>query len=590
MNKKIRTIYSMIIIVLLLVIYGCNDKSVNIKIIQTSDVHGSIFPFDIVDQKNIPGSLSRVKSYVESQRKTEGQNVILIDNGDILQGDPMVYYFNYLNPDRVNVVASVMNFMRYDAGTVGNHDIEAGHAVYDRFYSEIEFPWLAANAIKKSTGDPYFKPYTIIERRGVRIAILGLITPAIPQWLHPDLYKGIEFKDMVESAKKWMIVIEEDNPDIIIGLFHSGVDFNYNNQSDTTYCNENASKLVAELVPGFDAVLVGHDHHGWNEYVVNISGDSVLIAGPTSQATDVVSVDFNLVKGKSGYKIKTLKCNIVDMNEYNPDPEFVNLFRDEFEEVNKYFSERIGSFTSQVVSTDALFGNSKFVDFIHNIQLENSEADISFSASMAFNDTIYKGDFRSADLFKIYKYDNTLYTLKLTGKEIKDYLEYSYSNWFATMQSKKDHLLKFMVDSTGSIVINEKTNRPFLEGRYYNFDCAAGINYDVNISKKPGSRIVIHSLCDGKKFYSDSTYLVCMNSYRGNGGGGHLSTGAGIPASEIAERIVKVSEHDMRWYILKWFEDKEVIIPKANENWKVIPENFYKAGKERDFGLLFNND
>ena len=274
-------------------LFTLNAQTIKVKIIETSDVHGAIFPYSLKDNKEINSSLARVSTFVNQQRVDTNQIVFLLDNGDILQGNPAVYYYNFEKTDTINLYADVMNYMKYDAATIGNHDIETGHDVYDKFNNEIKFPWLAANAINTETNQPYFKPYTTVERGGVKIAILGLITPAIPQWLPEQIWSGMKFDDMIETAQKWVKKIREmEQPDLMIGLFHSGVDYTYNNENENTYKNENASRLVAEKVDGFDLIFVGHDHEGWNFKTKAPNGKEVLIIGTTAGAQNVAVASY----------------------------------------------------------------------------------------------------------------------------------------------------------------------------------------------------------------------------------------------------------------------------------------------------------
>ena len=152
-----------------------NVKEVEIKIIETSDVHGNFFPYNFIERKEWNGSLARVYSYVKEQRKLYGDNCILVDNGDILQGQPTAYYYNFIDTVSTHVVAEIQNFMGYAVGNMGNHDVETGHAVYDRWIKQCKFPVLGANIVDNATGKPYLKPYEIINRDGVKIAILGMI-------------------------------------------------------------------------------------------------------------------------------------------------------------------------------------------------------------------------------------------------------------------------------------------------------------------------------------------------------------------------------------------------------------------------------
>ncbi|MCU0415435.1 MAG: hypothetical protein MUE91_13730 [Ignavibacteriaceae bacterium] len=178
-------------------------QTVNLKIIETSDVHGALLPNELTSDMPLTSSLAHVYSYVLEQRAHQDQEVILLDNGDLIQGDPITYFYNFVDTARTHVFSDAMNFMEYDAATIGNHDIETGHDVYDKFGREIKFPWLAANVTNIKTDEPYFEPYTIIERGGVRVAVLGLTTPGVPNWLPQKLWEGMRFDDMIETAKIW---------------------------------------------------------------------------------------------------------------------------------------------------------------------------------------------------------------------------------------------------------------------------------------------------------------------------------------------------------------------------------------------------
>ncbi len=208
----------------------------------------------------------------------------MLDNGDILQGQPTAYYYNYIDTVAPHLASEMMNFMKYNAGNMGNHDVETGRTVFDRWIRDLCFPILGANIVDTATGETHFKPYEVLERDGVKIVILGMITPAIPAWLSRESVEGLRFDDMEETARKWMKVIrEKENPDLMIGLFHAGQEaFKMSGKY-----NENASLNVAKNVPGFDIVLMGHDHSRECKKVVNVAGDSVLIIDPASNGCGV---------------------------------------------------------------------------------------------------------------------------------------------------------------------------------------------------------------------------------------------------------------------------------------------------------------
>ena len=567
-----------------LICFAGLTQQIHIKIIESSDVHGAIFPFDDVNKHKQEGSLSKVANYVKAQRNNSSQSCILIDNGDILQGDPAVYFYN--SPDSSkNLMAEVMNYMHYDLMNVGNHDIEQGHPVYDKFRKEANFPLISANTRKTQNDSCYFKAYKVIERKGVKIAFLGLITHAIPQWLPENLYEGMYFEDMIESARYWVRFIREnENPDILVGVFHSGVDYTYGGQTANSPFNENASELVAREVPGFNLIFVGHDHHGWNKSIRNVENKEVYILGPTSKARNLAIADLYFDEQKV---LASIHTEIAEMGPIEADPDFIRHFRSQENNLANKLNTPICSLSTDLVSREALFGNSSFVDLIHQVQLEASGAEISFASSNSFNQVIRAGAFSFADLFKMYKYENTLYTMHLKGSEIKDYLEYSYGNWFEQIDGNSSHLLKFKVDSFGETLLH--SGRPVLSSPFYNFDCAAGIRYEVHLDQSIGHKIKIISMADGSAFDINKRYLVCMNSYRANGGGSLLEKGSGLSKEEREKRIAWRSEKEIRWLIYEYLKSKGKYLPVQKNNVQFFPQAFYKKLVNKDYLLLFGD-
>lgn len=589
---------SLLWLLTLLLLAACNPFSKNkpedihLRIFETTDIHGSIFPFDFVDSTEVSVSLAQIYSLVRSEREQDDQEVVLLDNGDILQGQPVVYYYNYVDTVSEHICSEVMNFMGYDAATVGNHDIEAGQRVYGKLTREFDFPWLAANAVDTESNEPCFKPYTIINRKGLKIAVLGLITPAIPQWLPEKLWEGINFEDMISSAHYWVPeILKKEDPDLLIGLFHSGYDYRYHGSNASTSGNENASLLVAQQVPGFDIIMLGHDHDPLNEFIVNNAGDSVLMLNAGSHARFLALADVHLsFNNKTGKYNKKIKGELIRVSGTAPDEEFTRFFREEYRSVIDYVSAPLGRLENSISAKYAFFGNSAFVDLVHNIQLDLTKADISFTAPLSFNANLPSGMIRVRDMFKLYRFENFLYTMELTGREISDWLEFSYSNWFKTMKNRNDHLLKFKTDSAEEPVWSDRYQSYLLDGQYYNFDSGAGLKYTVDVSKPVGNRINIHSLYDGSEFILSKKYKVAVNSYRGNGGGGHLTRGAGIPENELNERVISSTGKDLRFYMMEWIKQQGNINPVAGDNWNVIPAEWWKEGSKRDFQMLFGSN
>lgn len=566
---------------LLFILVCCSvaARDVRLKIVETSDIHGNYFPYNFIEQRDWGGSLARVYSFVEEARKSYGDNLLLLDNGDILQGQPTAYYYNFIDTSATHLAADIMNFMRYNIGNMGNHDVEAGHAVYDRWISQCNFPVLGANMIRKSDGLPYLKPYQIIERDGVRIAVLGMITPAIPVWLPENLWEGITFEDMEVSAHKWMAILKnEEKADLIVGIFHSGKEGGI----QTEAYKENASLAVARNVPGFDIVLFGHDHQRICEKIANTAGDSVLLIDPASNAQVVANVDVVVTLDGSGHIVgKQIAGTLVNMNEYEPGDLFMQRFASQFDDVKSFVSRKIGTFDDSITTRPAYFGPSAFVDFIHTLQLDISGADISLSAPLSFDARIDKGDVKISDMFNLYKFENLLYTMSLSGAEVKGALEESYAIWSNRMQSPDDRLLLLKP--------NERDpGRLGFVNYSFNFDSAAGIIYTVDVTKPAGQKVTIESMADGSPFLMDSMYRVAVNSYRGNGGGELLTKGAGITKDELQKRIISSTDKDLRFYLIKYIEEKKVLTPKCLHQWKFIPEAWTKPAAERDYKDLFH--
>jgi 2',3'-cyclic-nucleotide 2'-phosphodiesterase / 3'-nucleotidase len=586
MKLKVNNISISALFLLIVLLSSCSGREQkSVSILLTTDVHGVIFPYNFIEKEEIKASLENVSSYVKKVRE-EAKTVILLDNGDNLQGQPPVYYYNFIDTVSPHLNAEVMNFLKYDAGTVGNHDLEAGHSVYDKLVAQYNFPLLAANAVSKATGKPYFKPYTIIERNGLKVAVLGLITPSVPDWLPPGLYSGIEFRDMLETAKNYMPLIIKERPDLVIGMFHSGWDERDDSHQEGNHYDENGTYSVAMNVPGFDIILCGHNHNLVNKKIINTAGDTVLIMEGGSRAEKIARADVTFYPDKvKGKKKKTTRGIIIDVENYDPDPEFAKKFAAQKKVIMEYVSKVIAYSEKTFSSRDSYFGSSPFIDMIHSIQLDITKADISFAAPLSFDVRISAGPITVGDMFKLYRFENMLYTMELSGQEVKKYLEFSYSGWFNTMTGPDDHMLKFRVSDDGKPVLTK--GKAWLKNQLYNFDSAAGIDYTVDLSKHEGERVLIKSFSNGTPFEMNKTYHVAVNSYRGNGGGGHFTEGVGMSKTELSSRLIASTDRDLRYYILSYLETKKTINPEALKNWKIIPEKWVMKAIPRDYELLF---
>lgn len=554
-----------------------------VRIIFTTDIHGNYFPFDFRHTRWGKGSLQRVHAFVAQECQRHPGSTILIDGGDMLQGEPTSYYFNFMSKSEHHRVADFCNFIGYDVGVVGNHDIETGHKVFDRFIADCNFPILGANAINTATNEPYFQPYTMLYRSGVKIAVIGFITPAIPHWIAKAVWHDLEFEDIKKSAEKWLkIVKEEENPDFIIGLLHSGMDEGI----ITDEYRENATRETASSVEGFDLILYGHDHSSNAEEVENPAGKKVLCINPGSYAHNAAEIDieFSLDEEKHvvDYQMKSKIHYIGTVRNLHGQAFRKHFFRD-YQEVSKYAAERLGTFHNDLAIIDAYFGSSAYIDLIQALQLKVSGAEISFAAPLFFNAVIKAGTVKISDLFNIYRFEDKLYIVQLYGREIKDYLEMSYAGWINQMHSPDDELLQ-------TCPMKNNPERTGFKNFIFNFDSAAGISYEVDVREGDGNRIRILGMTDGKPFQMDRLYTCAMTAYRANGGGELLTKGAGLTKEEIAKRIIFTTEYDIRRYLMDYIREEGDIYPKPMNHWKFIPEDWLEKAKEREMEVLFSSD
>ena len=571
--RYFRTIFSML---LLLALASCQPEPIHIKMVCTSDVHAAYFPYDYRNNKPTSGSLARVSSYLKGLRSSSayGDNVVFVDNGDILHGDPAAYYYNTVAIQPLHVAAEVLNYMGCEAAVLGNHDIETGGPTYQRYIRGTECTVLGGNIYMEGSDIAFLPPYKIVERDGVKIALMGLTTPAIPNWLPRALWQGLEFRDMESEARRWMEYLKKkESPDLVVGLFHSGIEGGIVTE---TYA-ENATRAIAENVVGFDAIFYGHDHQAMCDEIVNVEGDTVLIINPSNKANKVATLDIQYVKGKTPQI--SLSAQLVDVTGYEPDEAYMEYFASHANKVGEYVNKKIGTLVSGIDSRDAYFGSSAFVDFLHRMQLDITSAEVSFAAPLEYDFSLPEGDVYVRDMFSLYRYENMLYVMTLTGQEIKDYLEMSYGQWVNTMKSANDHLLLLGEGDT-----------PRLKNKCYDFDSAAGIIYEVDVTKPAGQRVNIKSMANGKAFDLDRSYRVALNSYRGNGGGDLLTQGAGIPRDKLESRLLTSTDIDLRFYMLNYIEMRENVEPKALNHWKFVPERWAVPAAERDYRLLFGGN
>ena len=522
------------------------DGEYRVTVCSTTDIHGAYFDSAYVDNLAAKTSLANVSSYLKEIRG-EGVQPVLVDVGDNLQGDNAAYYFNYVATDVPHIYPRIAAYLGYDAIVVGNHDIETGHDVYDRVARELTMPYLAANAAfdrdengradmdenpdGKTVSDSYFVPYCIVDRGGVKVAIVGMTNGNIKSWLADDIWRGMDFQIISEMVQPVIDrMIEKEKPQLVVLAVHSGTGAEQPNR-------ENEAQYLAATLRGVDIVLNGHDHRPVAREVENVNGGSVVLIDAGTKAVVVGQADFTLTVKNGKVVSKSVDYKLVPMEKYPVDPDYVAAFKEDFNAVKAFAQRPIGQLSENIFLADALDGPSTYINLVQTVQLASSGADISFAAPLTNSGVVPKGVIEFQDLVSIYKFENQLYVVEMTGKQIKDYLEYSYKNW-----------------------VNKS-------GPSYNWDSADGIRYEVSRKAPDGERVKILSMNDGTPFDLDKTYKVAMTSYRASGGGDLVREGAGIdPASLVVVRKMK----DIRSLIGDYIAAEKEIVPTVATNWKFV--------------------
>ncbi|MCR5519859.1 MAG: 5'-nucleotidase C-terminal domain-containing protein [Bacteroidales bacterium] len=558
---------------------GPKDGVHELHLLTTNDVHGRWFDSTYV-QKGTRQSLMAVNYYVDSIRKADGaENVLLVDAGDCLQGDNASYYYNYVDTGSEHLFSRLVSYMKYDAVTVGNHDVETGHAVYDRVAKELKkhgIPFLGGNAVRDDNGKSYFPLYKTFKRAGLKVLVLGYTNANNPAWMDESLWSGMHFESLLPRVQEDVDrIAAKEKADVVVVSVHSAT-----GDGDGRSLEAQGLDLYKSL-SGVDFLVCSHDHRE-----VTFCNDSIALINTGNRAKYLGHGKIRVSIKDGKVADKEISSGLIKVDKRKTDPLMREAFMDDYKAVKAFSTMEIGALAMDLRTRDAYSGMCDYVNLIHSVCLKESGAQVSFAAPLTFNGVVRAGVLIYNDLFTIYPFENQLYTMKLTGEEIRKYLEFSYSRWLAKPGS--EHVLNIAR-------VNDPRNNQ--EGwsfvyRAYNFDSAAGINYTVDVTKPAGERVQICSMADGSAFDPKAEYTVAMTSYRASGAGGLLTRGAGIPEDELEGRIVH-RYREIRECIYDYIEEYGLIDDTScysaarNGAWKFIPEDVASRGIAADLELLF---
>ncbi|WP_405986392.1 bifunctional metallophosphatase/5'-nucleotidase [Streptomyces sp. NBC_00872] len=542
----------------------------------TTDLHGNVFNWDYFTDKEYDDTahndigLAKISTLVNQIREAKGhRNTLLIDAGDTIQGTQLSYYYAKVDPitakrGPVHPMAQAMNAMEYDAAALGNHEFNYGIPLLRKFEKQCDFPLLGANALDAKTLQPAFPPYVIKKLRvthaaDVRVAILGLTNPGIAIWDKANVQGQMTFSGLEEQAAKWVPKLRSMGADVVIVSAHSGTSGTSSYGDQVPYV-ENAATLVAEQVPGIDAILVGHAHSEIAERrVVNKeTGKEVVLSEPSRWGMRLTTFDFELVEERGSWRVESVSAKVLNSNAVEEDPKIADLLIDEHRKAVEYVNQVIGTSTATITTVDAPWKDEPIIDLINHVQAETVKAALAgtewaalpvLSQASCFSRTaaIPAGQVTIKDAAGLYPFENTMEARLLTGAQIKDYLEFSARYYVQT-------------PAGGPVDTSRLTNAQGTPD--YNYDAVSGLTYDIDIAKPVGSRIVDLRF-EGAALDPAAKFVFAVNNYRASGGGN-------FPHVATAQQLWSNSD-EIRNTIISWVQAAGTVDPAqfASVDWKL---------------------
>jgi 2',3'-cyclic-nucleotide 2'-phosphodiesterase/3'-nucleotidase len=566
-----------------------DPHATTLTILGTTDLHGNVFNWDYYknaeydDAAHNDIGIAKVQTLIKAQRDRIGSNPLLVlDAGDTIQGTPLAYYYAKVEPitqGGMHPMANAMNLVGYDAAALGNHEFNYGIPLLRTFEAQLDYPLLGANAVDPATGLPVFTPYIVKKFRmpqgpDLKVGILGLTNPGIAIWDQANVSGRIDFPGLIEQATVFVPKLKNLGCDIVVIAAHSGAD-NTSSYGNALPYVENASKLMAEQVPDIDAVLVGHTHVDIPQLLATNqqTGQEVLLCQPDYWGMRLAVMELDLVRHGNRWRVadggrssQTLNSNVAA-----EDPEVAAAVREQHDKVVTYVNSPVGTSVQAMSAARAPVEDVPIIDFVNFVQadavkqgLTGADASLpvlSIAAPFNRQASFPSGQVSIRDVAGLYIYDNTLLGVKVTGQDVKDYLEYS-ARYFQ------------QVSGTGPFTMDQVTNAGYPDADPpvapipdYNFDTIAGLDdhltYDIDISQPVGSRITNLQYA-GSAIDPAMEFAMAVNNYRQSGGGG-------FPAVKAAP-VVYNRQIDIRQLLIDWVTANGTIDPAqfASVDWRLV--------------------
>ncbi|MCK8486455.1 bifunctional metallophosphatase/5'-nucleotidase [Paenibacillus sp. MBLB2552] len=518
------------------------------KILVTSDVHGFIYPTDYRTSEERPFGLAKLATLIRHERE-QTPGLLLVDNGDIIQGTPLCTFYVKNDPNGVHPSIAALNLLKYDAAVPGNHEFNYGQELLHKVINDSRFPWLSAGIMDIGTDEPAFgKPYIVkTSPEGVKIAILGVTTHYIPHWEHPRHIAGWTFRDALETVKNWVPRIREvEQPDLLVVSYHGGFERDLATGAATErLTGENQGYAMCLEVPGIDVLITGHQHR---MIAGEVGGVTVIQPGTGGQALGKITVCFQRrADGRWTVREKTAELLVPD-TAVAADREVLELVHPVESATQAWLDQPIGRVDGDMTIESPFtcrLADHPFMEFVNQVQMEAAGVNVSNAALLSEQSKGFAGGITLRDVLTNFMYPNTLTVLRLTGRDIREALEQT-ANYF-------------VLGEDGAIAVNPGYLEP--KAQHYNYDMWEGIEYELDVAKPVGQRVV-RLTRNGAPLQDETEVEVVMNNYRA-GGGGDYDMYRGKP-------VVREIQTDMAELVAEYIERHETIQAACNGNWRIV--------------------
>ena len=540
----------------------------HVVIVSTTDVHGRIRGWDYVRDEAAPGGLSRAATLLETLRTRYPDAVVLVDAGDLIQGNPFATYFARQDRRHPHPLIDALNGLQYDAAIPGNHEFNFGLAVLQDAARDATFPYISANVTRAGGDSLLFAPFAVIQRAGVRIGVTGFTTPGVMVWDRANVAGRAQVRRIAEAAPAALRRLDQAGVDFKVVLVHSGL--GGTSSYDTTGVGpENDAAVLATVTPKPDLVIVGHSHREIRDTV--IAGVHFVQPKNWAQSLSVVHVWFARDSARGRWRVTALRADLLPVGTVPELPRFVRRVDIAHEMVRSWAGAPLGTAGAGFAARLGRAQDTPLLDFINGVQRGHTGADLSATADFDVNAGLPEGEVRLRDVAGIYPYENTLTVLRISGQQLKDYLEWS-ARYYRT----------YAPAAPPASLINDSVPG-------YDFDVVSGANYSIDLTRPVGQRIRGLAV-RGRSVAATDSFTIALNSYRAAGGGGYaMLKGARVVSSRgedirdlLAAEIRRARTLDARtWYTPSW-----QILPPARDAAVRAFQPQATVGNERDSTIL----